>query len=161
MLSSILNFAINEQMIERNPCRGLRVIDPVKKRDKRLPFSDDQLQIIFDSPIYREEIESHRQTARFGVSLISLFTGMRLNEICALDLSDVQTIDGVPCFLVREASDKSIKTDASERHVPVHQQLIEIGFMRFFEKHKLAGGRKLFSELTVCHRCCHRSTRTR
>ncbi len=36
MLSSILNFAINEELIERNPCRGLRVIDPIKKRDKRL-----------------------------------------------------------------------------------------------------------------------------
>jgi integrase len=81
MLSSILNFAINEEMIERNPCRGLRVIDPVKKRDKRLPFSDEQLGIIFNSAIYRTEIEAHRHTAKFWVSLISLFTGMRLNEI--------------------------------------------------------------------------------
>jgi hypothetical protein len=125
MLSSILNFAINEELVERNPCRGLRVIDPVKKRDKRLPFSEDQLRLIFNSPIYREEIDAHRHTARFWVSLISLFSGMRLNEICALDTADLQIVDKVPCFLIRETADKSIKTNASERYVPAHQRLID------------------------------------
>ncbi len=52
---------------------------------------------------------SHRHTARFWVGPISLFTGMRLNEICALDLTDVQIVEGVPCFLVREPQQKQFK----------------------------------------------------
>ena len=146
-LSSILNFSVNEGMIGRNPSRGLRVIDPVKKRDKRLPFSCEQLRLIFTSHIYQGKSDEHRDSARFWVSLIGLFSGMRLNEICALDVADVQTIEDVPCFLVRATSDKSIKTSASERFVPVHLSLMEVGFMRFCEKRREAGCKKLFPEL--------------
>ena len=33
---SVFNFAVNEGWIDRNPARGLRVVDPVRRRDKRL-----------------------------------------------------------------------------------------------------------------------------
>lgn len=52
-LSSVLNFAMNEGLIDRNPTRGLKVVDPVRARDKRLPFSSLQLQRIFNDPLYR------------------------------------------------------------------------------------------------------------
>jgi integrase len=85
----------------------------------------------------------HRHTARFWVSLISLFSGMRLNEICALDTADLQIVDKVPCFLIRETADKSIKTNASERYVPAHQRLIEAGLLQFVEGRKANGIKKL------------------
>ncbi len=42
-LTAVLNFAVSEELMDRNPAKGLRVADPVKAKDKRLPYSDDQL----------------------------------------------------------------------------------------------------------------------
>src|SRR3546814_4528768 len=48
----VLNWALDEGYIERNPVRGLKLRDPVRKRDKRHPFSAEQLRAIFSAPIF-------------------------------------------------------------------------------------------------------------
>ena len=45
-LGGVLNWAVKEELLDRNPAQGLRVPDPVARRDKRLPFSIRQLQAI-------------------------------------------------------------------------------------------------------------------
>lgn len=52
-MSSFLNWAVNEELLARNPARGLRLADPINKRDKRSPFERDQLHAIFNAPLYR------------------------------------------------------------------------------------------------------------
>ncbi|WP_295244275.1 site-specific integrase, partial [uncultured Brevundimonas sp.] len=160
-LSSVMNFAMNEGLIDRNPTRGLKVADPIRARDKRLPFSPHQLQRIFDAPLYRGCMDdsagyatpgpNHPRRGRFWVPLIGLFSGMRLNEICQLDVADVQELEGTPCFVVRpdalSRSDKRLKTDASERIVPVHPELLRIGFMAYVEVQRGKCAKKLFQEL--------------
>jgi integrase len=159
---AVMNFCQNEGWIERNPAKGLQVIDRVRRRDKRLPFSTEQLRLIFDAPIYRGCVndragystpgQAHPRRGRFWVPLIALFSGMRMNEICQLHVADVHRLDGVDCFFVTEGpsdadSGKRLKTAASERFVPVHRTLIEIGFMTFVEERRVAGAVRLFSEL--------------
>lgn len=104
-LGSLLNYAVNEGWIERNPAKGLRVVDPVRRRDKRSPFSTEQLRLIFNAPLYRGCVDDEWHYAepgpnqprrgRFWVPLIALFSGMRLNEICQLDTDDIRSVDGV------------------------------------------------------------------
>jgi len=160
-LSSVLNFAMNEGLIDRNPTRGLKVADPVRARDKRLPFSPQQLQRIFNAPLYRGCVNDEAGYAtpgpnrprrgRFWVPLIGLFSGMRLNEICQLDVADIQEIEGIPCFHVRPdpsaKGSKRLKTEASERLVPVHPTLLDIGFMTYVEAQRAKGVAKLFPDL--------------
>ncbi|ASN87069.1 tyrosine-type recombinase/integrase [Pectobacterium versatile] len=55
------------------------------------------------------------------VILIGLYSGMRLDEIASLKVSDVSLIEGVMCFSVSTA-----KTKAGVRVVPVHPALLEI-----------------------------------
>ena len=132
-MSSFLNWAVNEELLARNPARGLRLPDPVNKRDKRLPFSPEQLHAIFNAPLYRGCIDGERgynkvgdqrpRNARFWVPLIALFTGARLGEICQLDVTDIRPIDGVSCIVVSQRSlvgttDKQLKTSASDRLIP-------------------------------------------
>jgi integrase len=59
------------------------------------------------------------------VPLLSLWTGMRLNECVQLRTDDVAGRDGVDVVLIREDEDgdKRLKTDASERFVPVNSEL--------------------------------------
>ncbi len=84
---------------EPNMFKGLKLDDPVKARDQRYPFTDVQLQRIFDGPIYRGcQSESRRKesgstnmshTRWFWLPLMSLFSGARLNELCQLRVADV------------------------------------------------------------------------
>ncbi|MEA3263729.1 MAG: site-specific integrase [Pseudomonadota bacterium] len=160
--SSFLNWAVNEELLARNPMRGLRLPDDVAKRDKRHPFGDEQLRAIFNAPLYRGCLDGERgyakpgsarpRNARFWVPLIALHTGMRLNEICQLDTADIREIEGVQCFVVSEASlsgvrDKSLKTGASERLIPLHPALIESGILAFVEDQRRAKQVKLFPDI--------------
>ena len=88
-MCSFLNWATNEELMTRNPARGLRLPDAVAKRDKRLPFAPDQLRTIFNAPLYRGCVDGERgyakqgderpRNARFWVPLIGLHTSSREN----------------------------------------------------------------------------------
>jgi integrase len=156
-----MNWALNEGYIERNPARSLQVPDPVARSDKRNPFSNRQLQAIFDAPIYTgceddgsgyaKPGSARPRRARFWVSLIALFSGMRLNEICQLDTNDIVDVEGVLCFRISasSASAKRIKSAASERIVPIHPELKRIGLTGFVAERRAAQELKLFPELPV------------
>jgi integrase len=162
-LRAVLNFAVNEEWIGRNPARGLRIADPVRAKDKRLPFSPEQLRLIFDAPLYRGcQDDEHGyavvgpalpRRGRFWVPLLSLFAGLRLNEACQLDVADVRRIRGVDCLAVTAegiaSTDKRLKTSTSERVVPLHPCLRQIGFLDFADSRRRGHGRKLFPELTM------------
>ncbi|MGA1808391.1 DUF6538 domain-containing protein [Sphingobium sp. WW5] len=161
-MSSFLNWAVNEELLLRNPARGLRLPDPINKRDKRLPFDREQLHAIFHAPLYRGCVDGERgynkvghqrpRNARFWVPLIALFTGARLGEICQLDSTDIRPVDGVDCMVVSLRSlvgstDKQLKTTASDRLIPVHPTLIDCGLLHFAEAKRKAGEKKLFDDI--------------
>ncbi len=161
-----LNWALDEGYIERNPLRGLKLPDPVKRKDKRLPLSTEQLRRIFHAPIYtgcqndegRYAVpgDAHPRRARFFVPLLGLFEGLRLNEICQLEVSDIVRVDGIHCIRVAAGTAQSgaiklVKTQASERMVPVHDELIAMGFLAFVEHQRQAGHSCLFPELPLGH----------
>jgi integrase len=163
-VSVLMNYAINEGYIDRNPARGLRIAEPTHKRDRRLPFAPEQLRTIFHAPLYTgcvddeygyaEVGEARPRRARFWIPLIALHSGMRLNEICQLDTTDVRVVDGVDCFFVSNrsttgAEDKRVKTANSERFVPIHPALTDLGLLDFVSDRRRAGSSKLFSELTL------------
>ncbi|RYG87188.1 MAG: site-specific integrase [Alphaproteobacteria bacterium] len=160
----VMNWAEQEGFIERSPAKGLRVPDPVRKRDKRKSFSLEQLQRIFAAPIYtgceddwlgyNKPGPNRPRRARFWIALIGLFSGMRLNEICQCDTADIVEPDGVPCFRIvtgidEEDQHKRLKTAASERLVPIHRELLDMGFMAYVADRRRAGDAKLFPELPL------------
>jgi integrase len=156
--SGVLNWAVEEGYLDKSPAKGLRLPDPVKKRDKRRPFSIEQLRRIFHSPLYTGCVDdvygyakvgdARPRRARFWIPLIALFSGMRMNEICQLKAADIRTLDGVQCFVVIEDGDKRVKTAASERAIPIHQELIRIGFLAFVDEQRAARQNDLFHELS-------------
>jgi len=163
-LCGVFNWAMKEQFIDRNPAVGLKVPDPTLRREKRLPFSMVQLQAIFSSPLYvgcqddghgyAKVGDLRPRNARFWIPLIALFCGLRLNEICQLDVVDIKEVEGVACFWVTASAaahvtDKRLKTASSERLVPVHPYLLTLDFMRFVAQRRVAGEVKLFGEVEL------------
>jgi integrase len=160
--NTFLNWAVGEEIINRNPARGLRLPDEIARRDKRHPFSPSQMRLMFSAPLYTGCADGERhwsepgallpKNARFWVPLIALHSGMRLNEICQLDVTDVRDIDGILCFCLTEASlvgstDKVLKTTASERLIPLHPALIRLRLGDYATKLRREGQTKLFYDI--------------
>lgn len=67
------------------------------------------------------------------ITLIGLYSGARINEICQLRVTDIIKVDGLWCFnhVEEESDDKSLKNNNSIRTNPVHPTLIDLGLIRF------------------------------
>jgi len=128
--------------VERNPFEGMRVDKKTSARDERDPFTLDDLKRMFAAPIFRGcKSEWYwstpgavvlRDSPKFWVPLIALFSGARLTEILQLYRDDIVTIDGALCFRIcAEKEDQRLKTASSRRLIPVHAELLRIGFAEY------------------------------
>lgn len=124
----------------------LKVNTPSQTARQREIFSSEDLKKIFSSQEYQEK--SFNADYKYWVPLIGYHTGMRLEEICQLYLSDIQQEDGIWFFNLTQNEDKHLKTAAAMRKVPIHPNLIEkYHFLDFVEQQKKQNYERLFPEL--------------
>jgi integrase len=101
------------------------------------PFELSDLQVIFHTPVFAEDVRptGGKGDAAFWLPLLALFAGARLNELASLRASDVahNEIIGTQCIFIKaeKRSGKRLKTEQSERFVPLHPQLIATGFLGY------------------------------
>lgn len=147
---SVFNYAKDDGLIEANPAHSKRLRSTFhkSKESTRRPFSTEELNKIFRSPIYTALSESGEianritQPERFWIPLLGLFEGCRLNEICQLDTADVQEDGGIAFLFIHTTSEsgqtsrKQLKTKESRRRVPIHPIIKSIGFLQFVEKRR-------------------------
>lgn len=63
-------------------------------------------------------------------ALLGLYTGARLREIAQLDVADIRQDGGIWYLDINgDGPNKSLKTPAAKRRVPVHSELIRLGFL--------------------------------
>lgn len=116
-------------------------------KKNRVGYTPDELNRLFNSKQYTQG--THKNPARHWVLLIALFTGARLNEICQLHKDNIvkDSLSNIWYFDFNDYSDdRSKKTNAAIRFVPVHQELRRLGFFRFLDS--VAGAGRLFPMLT-------------
>lgn len=89
-----------------NPWRGHGLESKSSKVSYEV-FEPGELAKVFAAMDGDEEMQN--------VTLIGMYSGMRLNEICSLRAANIQEIDGVLCFEVTEG-----KTKSATRIIPVH-----------------------------------------
>lgn len=153
LLSSILQFGVDELLIDSNPARKLQKPDTVDSRKKIRPYTIDQLNSIFSAPLYTGCINDDRgynkpgdakpRGPRFWIPVIALFSGLRMEEICTLHENDIEDHSGTFAFRIH----RSTKTKNSARVVPVHPELIKLGFLDYVSKIRKDGKSHLFAEL--------------
>jgi integrase len=122
---------------------------------ERAPFEADELRTIFSTPVFTkgERPKGGQGEAAFWLPLLALFGGERLSELGSLRASDVayNAMIGAPAIHIHAEAKagKRIKTKKSERYVPVHPQLVELGFLDFVAARGKAHGEKtwLFPQL--------------
>lgn len=128
--------------VEFNPFEKARLPEGVK-REKTREFSPDELQqyITLLADTYLPENPENT-----WIPLLILYDGMRNNEIAQLYTDDILERDGIHYFRIwdTDARNQRIKVDASQRDLPIHSKLIELGFINYVEKIKASGEDQLF-----------------
>ena len=157
-VSSFMKWSRINGFVEVNFFEGMKLKKQIRQRDERDRFTEKEIKKIFQKHNYIEftEVENHKYS-NYWTPLISVFSGMRLNEICSLYLDNiiqekVNRRKKIWCFNILEEPDrpdKHLKTLSSKRVVPIHDTLIDLGFIEFVEllKKRHTNRQRLFQEL--------------
>jgi integrase len=108
-------------------------IKPTKKSELKPheAYTDDQLNDMFDPT--HDFFENNPDM--FFTCLIGLFTGARVNAAATLQYKDIKTVEDIECVeFVGDHDTKTLKTEASERIVPIHNQLLDVGFLDYVRR---------------------------
>ena len=159
-LLAAFNYARRHGYIEVNPFSGKTSKREVKnantKKSRRLPFDQQELELIFAGEWFK------RPPGEWGgkqwLLVIGLYTGARLEEIGQLRVNDVCDIDDIHYFNITESDDpdevidgserpKSLKTTGSERRVPVHPTLIDLGLLDHVSEMRKRGHARVFPDI--------------
>lgn len=136
-ISGMFEWGIREELIEKNPAKDLGIADPEQDIEKKDALTEADIKTIFFSGDYKPD--GFKNPAYYWVPLIALYTGMRLEEICQLHTEDVYQEDDVWIFDIRLDStdglnDKILKNKNAARKVPIHKDLIELGFLDYLKR---------------------------
>jgi integrase len=135
---------VEEYGVKRNPAQGFAVKNAA--RTARQAFTVDQLVALFSSDSFttRRFLHPHR----YWLMPLSLLTGMRLNEACQLRVSDFAEVSGVPIIRCADLSHGRRRKNANAtRRIPVHDELVRLGLLRYVAALRAAGETQLFPEL--------------
>lgn len=157
-LSQVLKYADSEEIdvSQRLSPEKLRVKDTVRPIKKKRAFKEGELREVFQSPIWSGSKSEYYQTQPggkifkngvFWVPPILALTGARREEIAGLAIEDLEEKDGLLCFEIRPNQFRGLKSLASERTLPVHPRLIELGFLEYVQGIKASGAPDLFPDL--------------
>ncbi|WP_168016579.1 site-specific integrase [Halomonas salinarum] len=141
MYIAVFNYAIKEGYIENNPFRKTRIHQKRLKSSYRDVFNPDDLHKIFsyvegDLDVgdrkYRDESKNLIRADRYWLTYLAYYTSARLNEVAQLYKNDIYQVDGVWCIHIRAGNKyQRIKNLNSERLMPLHEDLIKLGFIEY------------------------------
>lgn len=146
-IAGVFNWARKERWVTSSPFEGLSVHDPVADQDRRDPFTAEQLSLLFSSGRWRAPWKAGEANAgAYWVPILCLFHGLRISEAGGLRVEDIAEEDGVLVIQVRPYDEKRLKTKESRGSLPVHPEVLRMGFLAYVEERKDAGERMLFPE---------------
>lgn len=164
-LYNLFEFAVgNYDKVNRNPFENATLPIRTSPRDEWDPFTVEALRTFFNAPLYcgcksakhwlEPGTDVPRDSVRFWLPLVLLYTGARVNEVCKLRVIDIKEDEGIPFFRIEWEGDDGeagiagrVKGFSSQRTVPIHDDLVAFGFLDFVVRMRGAGHQRLFHEL--------------
>lgn len=169
LLSTMFNLAVARGWTSINPFARLVGKHDAKPKTKRRPMRDEDVHSVFSAPLFAgcDGFDTWREPGsylvanhRFWIPLLALVTGMRIEEVGQLLVSDVREEDGILYLLITEevadeddeyeptlTGAKSVKTSTSVRRVPLHQIALDAGFAEYWRWASASRHGLLFPEL--------------
>lgn len=136
-VKSLLTYAKRDlDLIQKQPWEGIDITH--RTENARRPWSPEEMEALFSSPLFSSyELPKGPKPGRdaaYWVPLLGLYTGARVGELCQLRVVDVErTAAGLFLRITDEAEGATVKTAAGHRRVPVHPELVRLGFSDYLE----------------------------
>lgn len=150
-LSSVLTWCVESRHLKKNVALGIRVARPKRGVQRRLPFDADDLAAIFEqSPIYRlgHRPRGGARHAAYWIPVLALYTGARLEELGQLTVEDVRQEAGRFYLDINDQGEnKYLKTPGSKRRIPIHRDVLNLGFMEYVAAARQQGHEDLFPHI--------------
>jgi len=134
-IKSLLKFVAQDmELIPKSPWIGLDIKS--KTTASRQVWSTDWLQKLFSHEIWQDgQLPKDKKAgglAAYWIPLLALYTGARCSELCQLLVQDIDTTGHVPLIKITDEGDgQHVKTTASVRTIPIHSELIRLGFLEY------------------------------
>lgn len=156
LLRAVVNNYFEEKHIEGvvNPFHKIRVNDAGQRKraaKDRRAFDMWELNTLYSLSFFaeRQMPKGQAREAGFWAPLMGPFVGARIEEIAQMRLVDVEIINGTwtlrICDLDKET--QGLKTKNSFRRVPIHDELVKLGFLQYVCDLKRRGETRLFPSL--------------
>lgn len=140
VLTGFFDYCIDNKVATMtNPVRGLLIPRAHNKAESYEPFKLPEVQKIFQPALY---VKKMKLPDFYWGPLVALFTGARAEEIASLDLEQIYPENGIWIIDILEG-----KTENAVRKVPLHDQLLALGFVDYVRCLQKAGYKKLFPHL--------------
>lgn len=132
-LKAMFTFAADDGYIELNVAAGIK---PRRhkgsyteaKRAQRRTFAPAEMAKLFEAAAvapWRDKEEN------IWFLRLMTYTGARPEELAQLSARDVVSIGELPCLNLHDEGDNHIKNPSSIRRLPIHPELLRLGFLDF------------------------------
>jgi hypothetical protein len=152
-LLSVGTMCMELQLADKNPFEILSVSNDDKKRmaaseEKRArTVWDDRIYTLFSSPVFQGEIDEPGEPL-FWLPLFGRLMGLREEEGAQLSPGDFGSDRGIQFLDIKCTDANHIKTEESQRRIPIHPQLLELGLLELVEMRRRQGQSRLFPHMT-------------
>lgn len=151
-VASMFEWGIREGLLTTNPAKALQIKDTRRDIELREAFTQEDITLLFSPKTFTESSVKH--PSFYWAPLIGLYTGMRLEEICQLHCSDIRQEQNIWYIDINtDHHDKRLKNRNAFRKIPVHNDLLAYGFIKYVDRMKLNGQERLFPELRKTEKC--------
>jgi len=152
-VKTLLNYAARDlEWIRKNPWEGLDI--RYSRESKRNEWHADQVKAFFTLPLFTHyELPTQARAgkdAAYWIPLLGLYTGARVGELCQLRVTDVIVRDDQAFISINDESEGStVKTVAGIRKIPVHSELVRLGFLDYVQDVRSQGKDRLWPALKL------------
>lgn len=137
-VKSLIKYAFRDlEVIDRHPWEGIEIKSQTTQ--KRRPWEISELNKLFAHEIFTEYHLSKDWRsgghAAYWLPILAIFTGARLSELAQLQVNDVVVRCEIPYISISNLGlNQQVKTAAGIRKIPVHSELIRLGFFEYVKR---------------------------
>lgn len=142
---AFFNWCYEHSKISQNELfKNLKLKETKSSSNRHRPYTPEEVNKLWNYSFNRKnEAEKIRNDARLYIK-VGIFTAMRLNEIADLTTDNFKSENGI-AYISLIGND--VKTESSERKIPLHKELINIGLLDLVQKRKEEKQHYIFPQL--------------
>jgi len=141
-VASLTKYGHVHGWLSANFAEGLQMTNPKRAHEQRDAYTDEEALKLKEA-LLNGEAGSARKVWRKWVVLLLMYQGMRVNEAAQLRVADIGEVDGIPTLAITAEAGRT-KTDAAERTIPIHPELLKLGFLSYVAERRKRGVTRLF-----------------